>query len=594
MTEPLNLNKTVALFWLITIIVLIIAYIRFSTDYVGGDNDDVLRLVQIRDFLSGQNWFDLQQYRLGLDGGTLMHWSRLIDAPIACLIVIFSAFTQVETAEAIALFIWPLLTTLPVIYGFAASSGAISGHKGVLVGSIGAVFYILGSGKFVPGAIDHHNVQLGIFAVLTSVLLYKNYPWISYALAGFLSALALAIGAETTPLIAAVCAIIAVTWAWYGGKTLRRPARIFSLSMGLSLTLIFFGTTPPHLYGHVVCDTLSMGFYTLGITGSAGLFFATAMLSYQSRVIRFVSLGAIGGAVIIVALIVAPQCLQSPLADLDPLIVEMWLNNVTEAQSIFALISVKPWSVMGYYFVPLLSVILCLVKVLKKKQTEQHLKLLVLIILATAISVLQVRAMIFSNLIAMIPMIALVTELRVRTHEEPRNPILASAFIVSVFVSMPIFWMILGSGLSKFSADEIKIASNKQQREIIQTGCKSRNAFAILANEPKGVVSGPSNLGASILRFTHHRAIAGPYHRNQSGLLAEIRSSLAAPSEAEQILRDAEVTHIAFCTLDPQVTLTARKAGDGLYANLAKGVIPDYLEVIDETANSAMQIYRLK
>ena len=64
--------------------------------------------------------------------------------------------------------------------------------------------------------------------------------------------------------------------------------------------------------------------------------------------------------------------------------------------------------------------------------------------------------------------------------------------------------------------------------------------------------------------------------------------------EAEKILRDAEVTHNAFCTLDPQVTLTARKAGDGLYANLAKGEIPDYLEVIDETANSALQIYRLK
>lgn len=594
MNKPQNLNKSVAVCWLILTAILANAFFRYSTDYVGSDNDDVLRLVQVRDFLSGQGWFDLYQYRLGLEGGTLMHWSRLVDAPIALLIGIFSFFTTVENAEAAATFIWPLLATIPVIYGFALASHAIFEGKSAIVGAVGAIIFIYGSGKFAPGAIDHHNVQLAIIILIAAIILNQNYPWISYAFAGFLSASALAVGVETTPLIATICVIIAITWAWHGGKALRRPTRIFSLSMGLSLTLLFFGTTPPHLYTHVVCDTLSMGFYALGITGSAGLFFATALLSYQSRIIRFASLGAIGCAVIIIALLVAPQCLQSPLSTLDPLLVDMWLNNVTEARSIFALVNSKPWSALGYYMVPLLAMLLCIVKISNKTQSEQHLKLLALISLATAISLLQIRAMIFSNLIAMIPLIALVSELRAKTHLNPKNQKLALAFIISAIISLPIFWTIVGMGLSKISTDEISNIVAEKTSDKIQTGCKSSDAFAILANEPKGVVSGPSNLGASILRFTHHRAIAGPYHRNQSGLLAEIKSSLAAPSEAEQILRDAEVTHIAFCTLDPQVTLTARKASDGLYANLAKGVIPDYLEVIDETANSALQIYRLK
>src|SRR5262245_6324362 len=30
-----------------------------------GDNDSLLRLVQIRDLLGGQGWFDLHQYRMG-------------------------------------------------------------------------------------------------------------------------------------------------------------------------------------------------------------------------------------------------------------------------------------------------------------------------------------------------------------------------------------------------------------------------------------------------------------------------------------------------------------------------------------------------
>lgn len=108
------------------------------------------------------------------------------------------------------------------------------------------------------------------------------------------------------------------------------------------------------------------------------------------------------------------------------------------------------------------------------------------------------------------------------------------------------------------------------------------------------MVSSPSNFGASVLRFTHHRAIAAPYHRNQAGLLAEIRSSLADPAEAEAILKDANVSHIAFCKSDPQISLSIRESENGLYANLAKGKIPQYLELIDETAQNALQIYRVR
>ncbi|TJX25432.1 MAG: GtrA family protein, partial [Mesorhizobium sp.] len=41
-----------------------------------GDNDSLLQLVEVRDLLAGQGWFDLHQYRMGLEGGFVMHWSR--------------------------------------------------------------------------------------------------------------------------------------------------------------------------------------------------------------------------------------------------------------------------------------------------------------------------------------------------------------------------------------------------------------------------------------------------------------------------------------------------------------------------------------
>ncbi|TIX29706.1 MAG: GtrA family protein, partial [Mesorhizobium sp.] len=59
----------------------------------GGDNDSLLQLVQVRDLLGGQGWFDMHQYRMGPEGGFVMHWSRLLDAPLALGILVMSALT---------------------------------------------------------------------------------------------------------------------------------------------------------------------------------------------------------------------------------------------------------------------------------------------------------------------------------------------------------------------------------------------------------------------------------------------------------------------------------------------------------------------
>jgi hypothetical protein len=52
------------------------------------DPDDALRLVELRDWLGGQGWFDVTQYRIDpAHGGVAMHWSRLVDVPLAAVVV---------------------------------------------------------------------------------------------------------------------------------------------------------------------------------------------------------------------------------------------------------------------------------------------------------------------------------------------------------------------------------------------------------------------------------------------------------------------------------------------------------------------------
>eukprot|EP01036_Dinobryon_divergens_P048138 gene48138-64596_t len=107
---------------LVAIATIALLNLPAATDYVGIDNDDVMRLVEVRDLLAGQSWFDLMQYRLGLADGTLMHWSRLIDLPIALLIRLFSHVVPSEQAEALALLVWPFSLVFALM---GAMAGAI-------------------------------------------------------------------------------------------------------------------------------------------------------------------------------------------------------------------------------------------------------------------------------------------------------------------------------------------------------------------------------------------------------------------------------------------------------------------------------------
>ena len=124
--------------------------------------------------------------------------------------------------------------------------------------------------------------------------------------------------------------------------------------------------------------------------------------------------------------------------------------------------------------------------------------------------------------------------------------------------------------------------------------CTAEVSIAPLISEPVGVVAGASNLGAPILRFTGHRVLSAPYHRNQGGMLTEMHIGLSNPQQAEAFLRGAHVTLLAFCPDDTQTIDLAKAEPGGLYAGLLKGEEPDYLEPITGTEKASLRLYRVK
>lgn len=584
-----------ALFSAVAVAAVLALTLPGATDYVGADNDDVMRLVQVRDLLAGQGWFDLTQYRLGLAGGTLMHWSRLIDAPLAGLVLFFGLFLERTAAETVALAVWPL-TSIPLLIGCIGLGARRLGGVAAMNVAMGfAVIFVVTSNRFLPGSIDHHNVQLALAAALAAVLLDSRYGAVNYAVGGALAAVALAIGAETTPFLAVVCLAVAGLWVVHG-PAFARAAAAFGLSLALSVSLLFFATVPPSRYAAVTCDSLSLGFYGLAALGGALMFVSARFASGWSLRRRLAVAAGNGVLTGLAALALAPQCLGNPLADLDPLLVTLWLDKVTEAQSFLATVRAEPATAGGFYAVGFFAIAVALSRVLRDDRAEGHAVLLALILVSWAIALVQVRGAAFANLLAILPLSLLVAELRSRSNAEPENIVAGFFFLTATLASVPAVWVFGGA----FPSEGVAGIVNRFRTPVLATtgeGAKSCNgeaALAGLAALPPGVVAAPSNLGASILRFSGHRVLTAPYHRNQAGMLTELHIGLAIPREAEAFLRGARVSVLAFCPDDPQTRAVAALKPDGLYAQLAAGRMPVYLEPLPNADGSGLQLFRVR
>lgn len=588
-SRPWRIFAVLGGYGVVLVLLQIVLHRSSGMDYVGIDNDDAMRLVEVRDLLAGQSWFDMTQYRLGLEGGTLMHWSRFVDLPIALLIRFFSLFSPGEGAEALALAVWPQLLgfLIVILMGFAGLRAG--GRTAMHIAAFMTVLYAYGMGRFMPGSADHHNLQLTFASLAVAMLLDPSRRASNFAMAGMAVAMEIAIGAEAVPFVAAVSVVVASLWAWHG-PAMRRPAIAYGLSLVLVISFAFFLTVPPHLYGMVTCDNLSLGFYSLASMGGALLALSAAIVSGRGPALRFAALGLVGVAVLATAKIIAPQCLGNPLGDLDPMLVQLWLAKVIEAQSIVQQWQQYPTTAGGFYAAGFIALFVCLLRIVRGERREVHLILLPLIGISVAVAAIQVRGAMFSNLLAIPPAALLVSDLRAWQQKKPDSAVRSLAYILTGLLLLPFTWAIAGlavdtgwNGLAKQA-----VAPRMQQ-----TACNSRQALQPLAALPPGTVLAPSDLGSPLLRFTPHRVLSAPYHRNQAGMLTELNTGLAMPAEAIAFLRGAKVDYVVFCPGEIQTKDLARLKPDGFYGSLMAGRVPAYLEPLNHPGKGDPEIFRV-
>jgi hypothetical protein len=546
--------------------------------------DDAMRLVEVRDLINGQGWFDLWQHRLD-PPGVLMHWSRVVDLPLAVSILLLKPLIGMHNAEVATLCLWPLLLFAIALMLVAAiarqmSNGAMTSQAGAVVLAMLAMPALV---HFRLGAIDHHNAQIDLLLALILFTLQIERSAFKAALAGLAASLSLAIGIEMLPAIAAICVAVAGLFIWRGAPVARQVAA-FAVSLAASSLVLALALLPLPGLVSPVCDSIGGPVLLLTIGGGVGL---TIMVGIdRCHTALWLRLATAAGTA--VALLGAfsslfPACLASPYALVDPLVMSLWLDQVQESISLGRMLQLAPEQAFGFYAFPLITLGIAAAALIRSNPLERFRWIVGIVALAALIgvSVWELRGTGGASMVAA-PIFAAAAVVVWPSLAMGRNLILL-ALLVS-----PASFAVLGPA-AKPLIDLIYVS----KMTIPDATCQSASDAASLNQLPRGRVMAPIDIGPAILLETGHDIFAAPYHRNNAGNLATLELMLAPPPMAHRILSDHHVDYVVICRKAPDQAVIDR-APDGLAARLGRGETPEFLEPIDLGPAAKIYAWRLR
>lgn len=573
----------VALAWAMICALLLVTNLTAILAYRFPDPDDTLRLIQVRDLIAGQGWYDLVQHRIDAPGGGVeMHWSRLVDLPLAAAILALRGPFGQGAAETIALVGVPLLT-----FGVALLlAGRIAWR---LVGDEAAGFACLAMALSVPlieqlrpMRIDHHGWQIVCALAVMNALMARRQRLGGWA-AGLIMSAWLAISIEGLPLAAAVCAVTALRWlrdrhdsGWFVGTMQGLAvgsAALFAATRG-------FASIAQH------CDAIGpahLGAFALGAVA------ATALARFEplprfAQLTGFVLIAAVGAAALQVA---APGCATGAFTGLDPLVSSFWYQGVSEGLPVWR----QPLDVALQIVIPPLVALLACIRLagrsgdwLRRWWQDYALVLLA----AFVISLWVARAGAVAGALAAVPLGWQIREwLRAaRTMRRPgRRALVMAAMALALLPAMPLTLLTLARPA------HAAIGDPALQRV---SACAIDDHAALLGRLPRGEILAPLDIGPQLLFASKHSVVATGHHRGETAMRVTISAFLGAPDQAHHVLVERGTRYLALC---PDLAEPARYAAaspGGLMAQLLRGRPPAWLEPVSVPGDGSLEIWRIR
>ena len=569
----------VLLAWIAGCVVLAIITAERLRNGLPAGPDDTLRMVQVRDLLAGQNWFDATQYRIDPPGGTPMHWSRLVDLPIAALIALLTPLLGAANAEYVALIVVPLMTFGALVATIAWLGQRVLDRPTALIACLVAVLAFPLAFQLSPMRIDHHGWQAVCFTIAVAALAARH-PAVGGAIAGIACAAGLLISLELLPLTAAIGGVLFL-------RRLRSRAEARWLSafvqvLAAGLALLFFLTRS--LAGaNAFCDAIAPAHMGAVLVLAAGVTLADR-LRVRSRVADLVILIATGATALIVFGTAAPQCLGSPFGTLDPLVREYWYSRVPEGMPVWQQTAARVVPMLVHLMLALAAII-ALWRRARGAARNWWFDYLLLFVATSMLGLLVWRSMAFAAVLCLLPLAWLVRrafETFVRSPTAGKRFAAAAGLLLIIQPDGPVL-------LANAVAPGEQTAAAKGNDD-----CDVSAAFAALDQETPGLIFAQLDIGPDILLHTRHAVIATGHHRANQAIAEVIGTFLGSPQQARRNLAKRGVEYVAFCENLDEITIYRRAAPDGFAAQLVAGKIPDWLEPVALPDGGSLRIWRVR
>ncbi len=548
-----------------------------------GDTDDNMRLMQVRALLNGQAWFDLRQYRMNPPAGFNIHWSRLVDLPLAGLILVLRPITGTFWAERVACGVAPLLPLSIAMLGLAATVRRLVSPLAWPLAVLGLTCCSATLPMFMPDRIDHHGWQLAMLS-LTVAGLCDPRARRGGALVGAASAVSLSIGLEMLPYAAMAGAILALRWVWDRAEAERLGFYALALSIGAAV-----GYAGLQSYDTSVlrCDALTPVWLSAVIVAGA-LLLLLARVSPASRGVRL-ALAVVAGAGIAAWFAHSfPQCLGRP-EQVSPELQRNWLDNVREAKPI----TQHGWRLgVPLAALPVIGLVGAVTATLRASPAARWIgwaPVLLFALFGAAMMFWQVRAGAGAQLLGVPGVVALVwaaVPWIARHRREPRvwaaGGALALLVVAGVFAGSILRWV-----------PAAKPKPYERRVNLANARCMTLPALAALDRYPAQVVFSFADLGPRLITVSHHDAVAGPYHRNGPAILDVQHAFTGAPDQARAIMRRHGATLLLVCPNMAESTVYRARAPQGFYAQLAHGTKFPWLTPLPLPKGDPLRVFRI-
>lgn len=549
-----------------------------------GDTDDNLRIAQVRALIEGQGWFDLRQYRLNPPLGADIHWSRLVDLPIAGIKLALAPLIGGAQAERVAVAVAPLLPMGVAMFALALAVRRLVAPAAFWLAP--ALLACAGSARsmWAPTRIDHHGWQLALLALVAMALTDPKRARGGLAL-GVATALSLAIGLEMLLYLAAAGVIAVLLWVRDGSEARRLATYGASLAGGCALGYLLFASEANRA---PVCDAFSPVWLS-AMAAAGALAVALAFLSPRTPLLRLAAALAAGALLATAFAWAWPHCLTGRLEQVPPELDELWLSRVREAMPIYRH---PPGLVAAVVSLPLVGLAGYALMLWRERRDPARLVPWAAIgLLATIAALLllwQTRAAPAAQLLA-VPGAAALAWLLIGWFRRRQSLLLRVGGVVGTFLAVSGLGTLYAASFLSDPPTEARQAINQANRR-----CPTLPALAPVNRQPPGTVLTFVDLGPRLIAVTKHDAITGPYHRNHRAIIDVMRAWRGDAANARATVERYGVDYVLICPNFSESTVHRAAAPEGFYVQLSRGEAPDWLEPIALPEGSPYRMWRVR